>query len=98
MNPKVKMVLILVLVLFVPGGILAAYFLRSKKKNDKGYSEYVVGSESNNPNQEDHANKQFNPYTLIDVLGLDEDEFIDMNPFILDQDYIDYGTVVYIQK
>lgn len=98
MNSKVKMIVVLILVLFVPGGILAAYFLRSKKKDTTGYTEYVVGSENNNPNQEDHANKQFNPYSLIEVLKLDEDEFIDMNPFVLDYDYIDYGTVVYIRK
>lgn len=82
-----KIILVVLLVLAVPGGIVISYIL-------VGMPKYHTVSDEGNTDAADKAAKVFNIYALVNMLGADFDEFYKLNPSLKDVDYVPYGTRV----
>lgn len=97
MNKTLKIILIVILVLAVPGGVIISYFLAGKP-------QYYVVSDFGNDDANDRLNKVFNIYKIAAYLGVDVDELLKSNPGITDAygnadvTYVKYGTKIKYAK
>lgn len=107
MNRTTIIILLVIAAILVPGGVLLLFtFLRNTKEIKKGvidpvwvWENYLVGSENNNPDAENHYEQLFFVDDLIKIKKTNRVDFyannFELNPKIT---YIPYGTVVKIPK
>lgn len=97
MSKAIKIILLVIIVLAIPGGVILSYLVFGKDKQLFGYTKYKVTGDGND-NAEDHASGVYNVYRLVNYLEMDMDTFFNANQAIKDVDYIPYGTIVNITK
>lgn len=90
MSKTIKILIVLVLVLVIPGGVLIAYFGKNKLM---GYKTYIVDGNGND-DVDDQKNKVFNAYRLANVLKQDIQTFFEINNNFGGETWLPYGTKV----
>lgn len=98
-----KIILVVLLVLAVPGGIVLSYILMKKKKAvvdvNALWVRYTVGSERNNPDDDNDYDQLFYIDDLMRIFGTTRAEFYDVNTDIDKRmTYIPYGRSVLLPK